>query len=148
MASENDTLHILSAEEIRAAKDIREDIVPVPEWGGAVRIRGLSLKQIAAVATASMRRNQRTGQDDADRELMMMMTLIEGIIEPKFTMADVPWLQEKSAVACTKVVQAINALGPTEDAISEAVKSHAEELNGSVPVLASQGTQDDSSGVA
>lgn len=137
--------HILSADEIWAAHDIREHVVEVPEWGGSVRVRALNLKQISAIAAATTKRNPRTGQDDLDREQMMLRTLIEGIIEPPLSMADATKLQEKSAAVVSRIVQAISELGPTEEAINGAAKSDAPELDGAGSVLASSRTAYDES---
>ena len=126
--------HILTAEEIWAADDIKEELVDVPEWGGQVRVRALTLAQIANVAQRSVKRNPRTNQDETDRELSVAMTLIEGMIEPKVTWADYPKLRERSATAVTRIVQAINALGPTSEAIDEADKRIWPELNPEIPV--------------
>jgi hypothetical protein len=135
--------HILSAEEIWAADDIREDTVEIPEWGGSVRVRALDLTQIAAVATSAMKRNPKTNQEELDRKLSMLYTLIEGMVEPKLTIADARNLEKKSATAVTRIVQAINNLGATEEAIDGAAKSDAPELNGALSVLVGTRTQDD-----
>src|SRR5215468_3110224 len=138
-----DADRMLSADDIWAAHDIREQIVSVPEWGGSVRVRALDLTQMAVVANASIRRNLRTGQDEADRETAMLYTLIEGMVEPQLTLADAERLKAKSASAVTKIVQAINALGPTEEAINGAAKSDAAQLNGSLSVFVGPRAEDD-----
>lgn len=140
--------HILSADEIWAADDIREDVVSVPEWGGSVRIRALTLKQVAGVATASLKRNPKTNQDETDRETVMLMTLIEGMIEPQLTMLDAKRLLQKSASVVTRIVAAVNALGATEEAINGATKSTESELVDSLSVFAGPRAQDDAKGTS
>ena len=130
----SDTMHILSEDEILAAEDIKEDFVEVPEWGGSVKIRGLDLRQIANVASKSIRRNPQTGQDETNRELSVLYTLQEGMIEPKLSPAGLRAMAKKSAAAVTKVVAAINALGPTQQAVDEADKSTWPEPNAPIPI--------------
>jgi len=137
---------ILSAAEIWAAKDIREEEVEVPEWGGSVRVRGLDLVQIAAVADAATKTNRRTGRDETDRKLLMLYTLIEGLVEPKLSYDDAAQLEKKSATAVTRIVQAINALGPTEEAVNGATKSAAPQQHDPFSVLVGSGASHDEGG--
>ncbi len=136
---------MLSAADIWAADDIHEETLRIPEWnGGSVRIRALTLEQMAHLATRSTRSNPIAGRPDIiDRELSVALTLVYGMIEPKLTEADVPKLLAKSAAAVTRIVQAINALGVTEDAVSDAAKSDASQRNGALSVFTGTGTGDD-----
>ncbi len=136
--------HMLSADDIWAAHDIREDTVAVPEWGGQVRIRALTLEQMATLATRATRSSPIAGRPDIiDREQSVALTLVYGMIEPKLTEADVPKLLAKSASAVTRIVQAITALGVTDEAVEDAAKSDAAQRNGSISVLTSPRTGDD-----
>lgn len=133
----------LTAEEIWDANDIREDSVVIPEWGGKkVRIRALTLEQMATLATKVTRRGP-NGQDVIDREASVALTLIYGMIEPKLSEIDAHRLSQKSAAAVTRIVQAINALGVTEDALDGATKSTPPELNGALSVFTGARTGDD-----
>ena len=67
---DNGTVKILTADEIWAAKDIEERIVPVPQWGGAVRIRTLSQKQSAELRRRATRVNPTTKQSEMDNEAL------------------------------------------------------------------------------
>lgn len=141
---EPEETHMLSAADIWAAHDIREETLNVPEWGGDVRIRALTLEQMALLATRSTRTNPIAGRPDTiDRELSVALTLVYGMVEPKLAEADVPKLLAKSAQAVTRIVQAINALGVTEDAIDGAAKSDAPQRNGALSILAGSGIGDD-----
>jgi hypothetical protein len=141
--SENEPVHILSADEIWAAKDIEEKVLEVPEWNGSVRIRALSLRQIANVAQRSIRRNPQTGQDETSREQSVILTLLEGMIEPKLSSQDARRMAEKSAGAVTRIVQAINAFGPTPEAIDEADKSVWPEPDAALPIPIGARARDD-----
>lgn len=132
----------LSADEIWNADDIREETVDIPEWHGKVRIRALTLEQMSILATKVTRRAP-NGQDTIDRELSVALTLIYGMIEPKLSEFDAHRLSAKSAGAVTRIVQAINALGMTEDAVNGAAKSAAPERNGALSILAGARVGDD-----
>jgi hypothetical protein len=132
--NESEPVHILSADEIWAAKDIEEKTIEVPEWGGSVKIRALSLHQIAGIAQKAIRTNPQTGRDEMNREVSMVLTLQEGMLEPKLSPQDARRLAEKSAGAVTRIVQAINALGATEEAVDEADKSVWPEPDAPLPV--------------
>ena len=135
----DDTARRLSADDIWAADDIEEKVIDVPEWGGSVKIRALTLKQIANVAMKAIRTNAQ-GVQETQRELSVIMTLQEGMIEPKLTPQEARKLSEKSATAVTRIVQAINALGPTPEAVDEADKSLWSESDAPVPIRAGAGT--------
>lgn len=137
-------MDFLTEDELLGFDDIHEHEVEIPEWGGRkVLVRGLTLEQMASLATRVSKPNPRGGPDVVDREQMMMLTLHYGMVQPKISLENLPRLKEKSAAAVTRIVQAINALGPTEEAIADATKSDAPQLNGKVPVLAGSGTETD-----
>jgi hypothetical protein len=141
--SDTEPVHILSAEDIWAAKDIEEKTIEVPEWGGSVKIRALNLRQIANVAQKSIRRNPQTGQDETSRELSVILTLQEGMVEPKLSPQDARRLADKSAAAVTRIVQAINALGPTAEAVDEADKSLWPEPDAPISISVGARARDD-----
>lgn len=147
-SSDTDSPRMLTADDIWAAQDIQEQTVDIPEWGGSVRIRELTLKQVSMIAKRATRRNPQTQQDEQDRELMAALTIVEGMIEPKITMADYGRLVERSARAVTRIVQAISSLGPTEDAVREADKSTGRQSDSGIRVLPSAGTQEDAGGTS
>src|SRR6187551_3218851 len=107
--SDTEAGRMLTADDIWAADDIEEKVIDVPEWGGSVKIRALTLKQIANVAMKAIRTNAQ-GVQETQRELSVIMTLQEGMIEPKLSPQEARKLSEKSATAVTRIVQAINAL--------------------------------------
>jgi len=141
--SEEENGRVLTAAEILAADDIEERWVDVPEWRGRVKVRALTLKQMAVAASRASRRNPQTGLETPDRELAMLYTLQEGLVEPKLSPQDVKRLGEKSAAAITRIVQAINAMGPTQEAVDEADKSLQSKPDSTVSVRAGAGTGDD-----
>lgn len=134
----------LSADELLNFDDIIEQDLEIPEWGNRkVRIRPLTLEQMADMATKATRRDPRGGPDLIDRELSVALTVIYGLVAPALSLDAISRLRTKNAGAITRIVQAINALGPTEDAIASATKSDAPERNGAVSIFPGARTQDD-----
>lgn len=136
MAFDTQPTRILTAAEIWAIEDTPERTIEIPEWNNRpVRVRGLTLQQIANVATAATRRNPRTNVDEQDRELLAAYTIIEGMVEPKMTAADIGRLRTRSATAITRIVQAISSLGATEEAIMDADKSPGNGLDAPLSIF-------------
>lgn len=96
---------MLTLDQIRSAADLPERVVEVPEWGGAVRMRGLS----AADGIAVMEKIQ--GADGKpDNEKAMVYAVLMGVVEPKFSEADMEWLKAKSLKAMTRITKVFNEL--------------------------------------
>jgi hypothetical protein len=141
---ENGAVRILTADEIFAAKDIEERVVPVPQWGGAVRIRTLSQKQSADLRRKAQRTNPATKQSELDNEALEQLLFIEGVIEPRFNMADYGKLQDKSMAAMTTVLKAImDASGFSSESVNEATKSPVEGSLAAVRVHTGEDAGDD-----
>ncbi len=136
MAFDTQPPRILTAEELWAIEDTPERTIEIPEWNGrSVRVRGLTLDQIASVAQRATRRDPRTNVEEQDRALLAAFTVVEGMVEPKLTTADVGRLRSRSATAITRIVQAITNLGASEDAIDAADKSIGNGLNAALSVF-------------
>jgi hypothetical protein len=141
---------ILTADEIFAAKDIEERVISVPQWPkadgspGAVRIRTLSQKQSAELRRKAQRINPATKQSELDNEALEQLLFIEGVIEPKFSMADYGRLGDKSMMAMTTVLKAImDASGFSSESVDEATKSPIEGSLVAVRVHAGEDVGDD-----
>ena len=120
-------VRMLTAEEIFAADDIEERVVEVPQWGGAVRVRGLTQEGSATLRKKAMRINPITKKDEMDTQVLEALLFIEGVIEPKFTMADYGKLQGKSMAAMSHVLKEIMDIsGLSEAAVADATKSDAD----------------------
>jgi hypothetical protein len=132
MAFDSPKPRILTADEIWAIADTPERTIEIPEWGCSVRVRGLTLEEIAKVAERATVRNPRTNVDEQDRALLAAYTVITGMVEPKLSLSDLGRLRTRSATAITRIVQAISSLGATEDSVREADKSPG---NGSLAAL-------------
>jgi hypothetical protein len=144
---DNDNMKILTAEDIWAAKDIEERTVPVPQWGGAVRIRTLSQKQSAELRRKATRINPQTKQSELDNEALEELLFIEGVVEPKFSITDYGKLGDKSMAAMTTVLKAImEASGFSSESVNEATKSPVERSLHAVRVHPGPEVGDDESG--
>ena len=118
-------MKMLTKDQILESKDVEEKIVEVPEWGGSVKVRGISLAKRIAMLNGAL--DSITGKIDTEK--MLLLTFIECVIEPKFTVMDYVALKEKSATAMDKVINAINAASgqaTTEEEL-EVNKKNSEE---------------------
>lgn len=141
---ETTNLRILTAEQIWAAKDIEERVVDVPQWNGAVRIRTLTQKQSGDLRRKATRTNPVTRQSEIDNDLLEALLFTEGVIDPKFTMADYGKLQEKSMAAVSSVLRAVmDASGLSQESVTDATKSVDERSHAALRVLPGARTEDD-----
>ena len=114
----------LSAEDIWAAHDVAEEAVDMPEWGGRVKIRALTIRKSLELQKQAQVWNQRTRSYDQDTDKLYMLLLLHGIVEPALSADDIDKMAEKSAVATTRIVTAIQRIsGLSEEAVREADKS-------------------------
>jgi len=113
---------MLDRDQILAAKDIKSDVVSVPEWGGEVMVYGLTLEEkdkwnnsLVVDGKADMR-----GATAALCALSMRNE--DGVA--LFTIGDVEALQSKSSAAMDRVFQVAQKLsGLGVEEIEEAVKN-------------------------
>lgn len=104
---------ILSRDEIFATEDVKTEIVPVPEWGGDVRIRGLSAEK----------RDEWDSSFETDsagkfiphcmknvRARLVSMCAVDENGNPLFQPSDVAKLGEKSASALVRLHDACRRL--------------------------------------
>lgn len=133
----------LTKADILAADDIEELDVAVPQWGGTVRIRALTMLQVSNCRKRSMRRDPRTGQDEQDQELTIALLLSESLVDPPHTLPEAQAMLTKSAKAVSHIVRAINeASGLTEAAITEADKSNGARPDAGIRVRPGVGVED------
>lgn len=111
------SMSILTVEAIRAADDLPTEVVEVPEWGGAVVVRGLSVADWVKL-------NKNLRPELSEEQNAAIQALLYGVVEPKFSPADVDWLVTKSLAACTRIVRVFNRLsGFNAGALAEARKN-------------------------
>lgn len=114
---------LLTAEDIEAADDIPEEIVPMPEWGGAVKLRGLSIDDVMAL---NAKAKGSDGKPDPIR--MSILMLAASMAEPSLTPEQVEGLRRKSAGAVTRLIKVASHLsGLGESALGDAERSFRAE---------------------
>ena len=113
---------LLTKEQILEKQDIRTETIAVPEWGGDVRVRGLTARERSRIAQDATRKSN--GKDYTDWLRAQTDTFIKGVVEPEFDVNDANALAAKSSGALQRVVAAISRLsGIDEDEIEEMRKN-------------------------
>lgn len=118
----------LSRDQILAADDIETRDVPVPEWGGTVRVRGLTGKQRSDFLAATVqRRGNQVAQDLTNMQAKLAaMAIVNEAGEPLFTRQDVAALGEKSGQALERVFTTAAELSGLADEAIEAMSGNSE----------------------
>lgn len=112
----------LSRDEIFSAEDIRYEIVEVPEWGGAIKLRSLSGAERDDFEAKSMvgHGNKQRINTRRIRARLIAMCAIDENNHQLFEPADVMKLSEKSAAALERLFEAAQRLsGMTDDDLRE-----------------------------
>ena len=118
MAAKRAATTILSAEGLLTAEDLGEETIVIPQWGGAVRVRGLSLGQYREAQRRSIVRGE------VDEERLTIEIIHAGLVEPKLTQEQALALKDKSAPALGLVSEAIARLsGFDADAEASAIQT-------------------------
>lgn len=109
---------LLGRNAILEADDLKTEDVPVPEWGGEVRVRMLTGEERDAYE-ASMVEMKKDGSAKANRENVRARLLILCIVneqgEQMFNRADIKLLGRKSAKALERVINKVNELNGITD---------------------------------
>lgn len=115
---------ILSIDQILGADDIPSEIVAVPEWGGEVKVRGLSRAAYEKIGKASEvvlaptgpGQTAVTSRDDAKFSDQLFLACV---VEPQFTEEHLDALREKSMAAINRVYEAIGRVLQTDVAAAK-----------------------------
>jgi hypothetical protein len=94
----------LTVEEIVSAKDLGEEAVEMPEWGGDVLIRGLGYGEWVDLRDSS------TIAGVQDEKVFSRLLFATSIVEPHVTPEQADLLIGKSSVAVNRLVEKIVAL--------------------------------------
>lgn len=96
---------LLSKEQIWAADDLRWEDVPVPEWGGEVRLKSLTGAERDQYEGDSVKTSK--GKREVNmanmRSRLIALSAVDEQFQPVFTRADVMRLGQKSAVALERL---------------------------------------------
>ena len=91
----------LTVEEIISAKDLGEEIVDMPEWGGDVLIRGLGFGEWVDLREAA------TVAGEQDEKVFSRLLFATALVEPAVTPEQADLLIGKSSTAVSRLVEKI-----------------------------------------
>lgn len=113
---EEKSFDMATVDEILAFRDEKTEIITIPDWNNkAVKVKGLTKAE-----ELSMRKDSVRG-GNMDEQRLEGLTLIYGIVEPKFEKHHIKDLQEKQSGPINQILQAILRLsGMTVEAEKEA----------------------------
>lgn len=113
---------ILNREQIAAAQDLKHEDVPVPEWGGDVRVRVMTGVEREAFGASLIGPNGKP--DMKNYKLGLVATCMVGEDgRPLFGLDEVQFLGEKSAVALERVFDVAQRLNGVGDAAKAAIEA-------------------------
>jgi hypothetical protein len=119
---------LLNKEQIKNAPDIETTDVAVPEWGGNVRVRGLTAKQRAAIVKRVTTFNN--GNASVNVSQMQLLVVLVGCVDESgnrlFSETDSDWLNDKGARPLFRVFQAIAKLSGMDGEAEEAAAKNSE----------------------
>lgn len=116
---------ILGRDDILQADDIVTEAVDVPEWGGAVLVKGMTGTERDAFDAAIMSETGKSKKVNLEnlRAKLCAATVVDEAGNPLFTQEDVAALAKKSAMAIQKVYDvAARICGLGADDVEELVE--------------------------
>ena len=113
---------MLNKQQILESKDIESEVVKVPEWGGDVMVKGLSLADKDEWADSILTDGKANMKGATARLCALCICGEDG--KPMFSSTDITSLQAKSAKALDRVFQVAQRLsGIGQKDIEETVKN-------------------------
>ena len=116
------TPKILSVDEILAAQDLKEESIPCPEWGGAVKIRSYTLAVRRKIRDQAFGKDGKLNMDQYEK-----LRWLNAVVEPRFTEEQYDKLKDKAAAPFNRVQEAITRI---TDYSTEAVRDAARTFRG------------------
>jgi NTP pyrophosphatase (non-canonical NTP hydrolase) len=114
---------ILSKEEILAVQDLPTTEVNVPEWGGSVRLKGMSAGEREALEEEVTDKNGKVNTKNI-RVKLLVRSIVDENGEKLFSETDMEKLNEKSADIITRLfIAAQNLNGMSEAAVEDMTKN-------------------------
>lgn len=125
-------MKVLTKDQIREVKDIHIVPVEVPEWGGSVHVRALSVRERETLEAGIKPKNGAVDTRGFRVKVVIAATVTEDGTQ-MFNKSDAGWLTEKAASAIERIAEAaLEHNGMTEDAGNDAEgKSEDEPGNAS-----------------
>lgn len=110
-------MSLLSKEAILAAQDVTTEVVEVPEWGGSVRVRGLTGSERDAFEGEVIQRNGKDVKTNTRniRARLVVLSVVNGDGSRMFSFHDIEALGEKSARALDRIFAVASKLSGLRD---------------------------------
>ena len=103
---------ILTAAQIAQAIDRQEDILHIPEWGGAIRLKALSLDERDRMIALASDNGRPDGKIDSAK--LIHLLVIYGVKEPPLTEQDI---KDRHPAVIDRIANAVMQLnGMTQEA--------------------------------
>jgi hypothetical protein len=120
---------LLSKESILAAQDVVTELVDVPEWGGAVRVRGLTGSERDAFEGEVIQRNGRDVKTNTRnmRARLVVLSVVDEQGKRLFGFPDIEALGTKSARALDRIFSVAMRLSGLRDEDVEELTEHFDE---------------------
>lgn len=124
---------LLGRDQILAVNDFEYELVEVPEWGGTVRIRGLSGSERDQLEASMIRARGRTTEVNVSalstfRARLVAMSIVDDQGRRVFKDTDIDALGKKSSKALQRVFNACQKLSAfTDEDIQELTEELAED---------------------
>lgn len=119
---------LLSKEAILAAQDVVTELVEVPEWGGSVRVRGLTGAERDAFEGETIQRNGRDVKTNTRnlRARLVVLSVVDDAGVRLFAFHDIEALGEKSARALDRIFAvAMRLSGLRDEDVAEMAEDFA-----------------------
>lgn len=117
---------LLTKEQILGAQDIQTETVEVPEWGGAVIVRGMSGRERDSFEASMIKGKGKSASVNLEnlRAKLVSKCVVDEAGKRLFSDDDIPALAAKSASALNHVYEAAQRLsGVTEEDVDELTKN-------------------------
>ena len=123
-------VNMLTREQILDAQDLQTEVVEVPEWGGAVKVQGMTGRDRDAFEAEII---ERKGKDfnvnmQNIRAKLVSLSLVNGDGQRVFTDKDVAALGKKSAVALDRIFTVAQELSGISKADVEELAKNLESV--------------------
>jgi len=114
-------MELLNRNAILSADDIKRVDVPVPEWGGTVRVRTMTAKERDAMMGESVLGDDGKPNMENFRSKFLVRCIVGADDKPLFSAADIEALGAKSGAALERVYKQAETINDvTEEKVAEA----------------------------
>lgn len=121
MAPTKQAQRVLTLDDITAADDRITRTVEVPEWGGSVVVRGLTLEEARDIQKAAIQGGE------VDETKVMVLTVSAGCVDPVIPRDQAMILAQKRAGNVIRLCVAINELtGASPQEVDAAIREFRE----------------------